>query len=139
MKLSEINMKKTISTKTNVLEPKKKTFIEALKKSFGVITKACEIVGIDRSTYYKWLQNDELFKFEVENIDEYVLDFVESKLLANINSGNTAEILFYLKTKGKKRGYIERQEVETTIKNGLNIQVNSPIIAEDINKLNEII
>jgi hypothetical protein len=33
------------------------------------------------------------------------------KLLNAIREGKTAELLFYLKTKGKKRGYVERQEI----------------------------
>jgi hypothetical protein len=31
-------------------------------------------------------------------------------LIKNIKEGNTAELLFYLKTQGKSRGYVERQE-----------------------------
>lgn len=112
------------STKLNNLEPKKKTFLEALKKNFGVVSKACDIVGINRTTYYNWLKSDELFKNEVENIDEYILDFVESKLLKNISDGNTAEILFYLKTKGKKRGYVEK------IEQSIDMNVNKPIIID---------
>ena len=32
-------------------------------------------------------------------------------LLTEMKSGNIASIIFYLKTKGKKRGYVERQEI----------------------------
>jgi hypothetical protein len=38
-------------------------------------------------------------------------DLAEMKLLSAIREGKTAELLFYLKTKGKKRGYVERQEI----------------------------
>jgi len=31
-----------------------------------------------------------------------------------VKEGNPAATIFFLKTKGKKRGYIERQEIEVT-------------------------
>ena len=33
------------------------------------------------------------------------------KLIQHINKGNVAALIFYLKTQGKGRGYIERSEV----------------------------
>ena len=36
----------------------------------------------------------------------------ESKLLSSINEGNVAAIIFYLKTKGKKRGYVEQHDID---------------------------
>lgn len=96
------------------MDAKKHTFIQALKESFGNITKACESVGISRGCYYKWLDSDEEFKESSLNIDEYVVDMVENELLKQIRDGSTAGTIFYLKTKGKHRGYVEKQEIDHT-------------------------
>ena len=89
----------------------KKAMIEALEKSLGVVTTACKIVGISRNTHYLWMREDDEYKKEVNDIENMALDFVESQLFKNIQEGKTSEMIFYLKTKGKKRGYIERQEI----------------------------
>lgn len=96
----------------------KKAMIQALEKSLGVVTSACKIVGINRSTHYEWLKTDEEYKREVDSIEDIALDFAESQLHKQIKKGNTAGTIFYLKTKGKKRGYVERTEIqqETTLK-----------------------
>lgn len=96
------------------MDAKKKTFIEVLRANLGNITKACEAVGITRTTYYRWLKT-KAFKEEVDNIGEYVLDFAEHSLFTLIKENNTAATIFYLKTKGKKRGYVEKTEVEQTV------------------------
>jgi hypothetical protein len=95
----------------NKTEQHKKALIEALEKSLGVVTTACKIVGVGRTTFYGWLKDDEEFANEVNDIQNIALDFVESKLFENIKNGGTSEMIFYLKTKGKKRGYVERQEI----------------------------
>jgi hypothetical protein len=51
------------------------------------------------------------FKKEVDDIQNVALDFAESQLHKQIQEGNTTATIFLLKTKGKKRGYIERQEI----------------------------
>lgn len=88
----------------------KKAMLEALEKSLGVVTTAAKIVGINRNTHYLWTGNDAKYKAKVAEIEELALDFVESKLFKQIENGEVASTIFYLKTKGKKRGYIERQE-----------------------------
>ena len=39
------------------------------------------------------------------------MDYAESQLHKQIGEGSTSATIFYLKTKGKSRGYIERQEI----------------------------
>lgn len=88
----------------------KKAILQALEKTLGVVTTACKNVGVSRETYYKYLREDDSFREKVEDIENIALDFAESKLHGQINGDNITAIIFYLKTKGKKRGYIERTE-----------------------------
>lgn len=93
-------------------DTKKKAMIGALQQSLGVVTSACKAVGISRETHYKWLREDADYKYKVEDLSNIALDFAESQLHNQIKNGSTPATIFYLKTKGKKRGYIERQEIQ---------------------------
>jgi hypothetical protein len=86
---------------------KKEVFLENFKKSFGMISVACDATGISRQTFYNWKDTDPEFQKGVEETEERNLDFAEMKLMSAIREGKTTELLFYLKTKGKRRGYIE--------------------------------
>ena len=86
--------------------------LDALEKALGVVTMACKSSGVPRSTYYKWLKEDEEFAKNVKEIENVALDFAESQLHQQIKGGNSGATIFYLKTKGKKRGYIERNELD---------------------------
>ena len=93
-------------------DKKKKDFIEALRNNLGHISNACEAAKIGRRTYYDWIDKDKNFKEDVDHVQDSLLDLAESKLLENIENNENTAIIFYLKTKGKKRGYIEKQELE---------------------------
>lgn len=101
----------------NKTEQHKKAILEALESSLGVVTSACKKVGIGRTIFYEWLKVDEEFSKKVKDIENVALDFAESQLHQQIKSGNSTSTIFYLKTKGKKRGYIERMETENLNKN----------------------
>ena len=90
----------------------KKAMIKALEQSLGVVTTAAKIAGIDRSTHYEWLKTDEDYNQKVIDLENVTLDFAESQLHKQVKEGNTTATIFLLKTKGKKRGYIERQEIQ---------------------------
>jgi len=93
---------------------KKEAILQALENSLGVVTVACKQADVPRSTYYKWLNEDEEFAKAVKDIENIALDFGESQLHKQIGDGNTSATIFFLKTKGKKRGYVERNEVDLT-------------------------
>ena len=86
--------------------------LQALENSLGVVTVACKQTETPRSTYYKWLKEDKEFAQSVKDIENIALDFGESQLHKQIGDGNTSATIFFLKTKGKKRGYIERSELD---------------------------
>ena len=88
-------------SRTNKTQQNKKALLEALEKSLGVVTTACKLVGLNRSTYYEYYNNDPEFKQAADNVENVVLDFVESQLHKQIKDGNTSSTIFYLKTKGK--------------------------------------
>lgn len=102
-------MAKKKLTNTNTL---KRAMIEALEKSLGIVTTACKSVGISRTTHYEWLKTDEEYKAAVNSIEDIAIDFSESQLLQLIKNGDTTATIFHLKTKGRKRGYNERDELQ---------------------------
>ena len=96
--------------------------LEALEKSLGIVTTACKSVGINRTTHYDWYIRDPKYKDAVDSLQEMVLDFAESQLFKSINNGSDAATIFFLKTKGKKRGYIEKTETGFTDKDGNDVK-----------------
>lgn len=89
-------------------EIKKSKFLKAFKESLGIVSYACEKAHVSRQAYYEWIKKDEDFARLSENIEEESIDMAESKLKMAINEGNITAIIFFLKTKGKKRGYVEQ-------------------------------
>lgn len=93
-----------------VNKKQKSLFLRALKANMGIISAACQTIGLNRRTYYAWYEDDEKFRQSVEEVQEEIIDYVESQLLKQIKDGSAAQTIFFLKTKGKKRGYVESQE-----------------------------
>jgi hypothetical protein len=95
-------------------EQHKKAMLDALEKSLGVVTSAAKTVGIGRTTHYLWMDTDPEYKAAVEELSDVAIDFAESQLHKQIKEGNSTATIFFLKTKGKKRGYVERQELDVS-------------------------
>lgn len=99
-----------VENKLTRTDTKKKAVIQAMEKSMGIVTHACKMAEISRETFYKWMREDDQFQELVNQATEQAKDFVESKLYEQISQGNVPSIIFYMKTKCKDRGYIERTE-----------------------------
>ena len=90
---------------------KKVQMIDALETNLGIVHPSCKQVGIARQTHYRWMKEDAEYKQACLEADEVALDFVESKLLSQIKKDVPSSTIFYMKTKGKKRGYVESIEI----------------------------
>jgi hypothetical protein len=118
----------------------KKRLLKALEKTCGVVTTACKKAKVARSTFYLYRDEDKDFAAQVADIQEQALDFAESQLFKLMKGytlpetkvffnkdarpdnqvvtvpikkhigPDTTAVIFYLKTKGKERGYVERTE-----------------------------
>lgn len=121
-----------MNEKLTNLTPKKQLMLEALRKSLGIVTTACLNAGISRESHYNWLKDDPEYKKSVEALDDVVLDFAESQLHKSINNGSDTATIFFLKTKGKKRGYIEKQEIINT---NLNTDLTELVSDEEKQKI----
>ena len=80
-------------------------------KKAANISEIAKTLNVDRRTFYRWIDEDENFKKAYEDQQEALIDFAESSLLKSINNGSDTATIFFLKTKGKKRGYVERTEL----------------------------
>ena len=98
----------------NRTRSQKEAMLDAMEKNLGIVTDSCRQIGISRDTHYRWLKEDKQYKKAIKDIENVALDFAESALLQQIKKGNPLSTMFYMKCKGKKRGYIEQQDVKIT-------------------------
>lgn len=84
---------------------------EALIKAQGFISATAEILGCSQQTVRNYIEKYDSVRQARDDSAEKTLDYVESKLMALVREKNATAIIFYLKTRGKSRGYVERQEV----------------------------
>ncbi len=87
------------------------------------MSQAAKKTGIDRTTPYRWMREDDEYSDKVKELLNVSLDFVEGKLFEAIAENNIAAIIFYLKTKGKVRGYVERHELAGVDDKDLKVQI----------------
>jgi len=81
-----------------------------LETNYGIVTLAAQKLGCSRQTIYEYIKHFPTLKDYLATGREYGLDIAESSLMSQIIKGETSATIFYLKTQGKRRGYIERVE-----------------------------
>ncbi len=88
---------------------------EVYEKNAGNLSATARALNVDRGTLASWRDAHPELKAKFSAVEESLLDFTESKLIQQIDASNLTAIIFYLKTKGRKRGYIEKQESEVSM------------------------
>lgn len=100
----------------NKIEQLKKAAVKSHYENRGNVSSTCSSIGIGRTQFYQWKKDDKDFADAIDNVTDFCIDSVESALKDRIDAGDTTAIIFYLKTIGKKRGYIERQDFGLDLK-----------------------
>jgi predicted transcriptional regulator len=114
--------------------PSVETIKNTISQAMGNLTIVAKSLGVSRTAVFNWVQEYEL-KGIVEEARENRLDFVESALDNLIKKGDTAAIIFFLKTQGRSRGYSEKVDVEHTGKDGEPLTLRIEIIKPDVDKI----
>ena len=82
----------------------------ALRLNGGFLSYTAQALGLRYQTLQRRILNNKELQKVKEEIDESMLDLTEHMLLKNIKEGKEQSIFFFLRCKGKKRGYVERLE-----------------------------
>jgi len=98
--------------------------VTALIRSRGFISVTAENLGCNEQTVRNYIAKYPECKTACDEAREKTLDHVESKLLEMIGDKNVTAAIFYLKTQGKNRGYVERQEISGPDGDNLVVEVS---------------
>lgn len=117
----------------------KEDMLEAIKGSQGLVTKiqkkleAAKGTKICWDTVDKYVHKWEACELAVKAEKEAMLDLAENNIFKELESGDTSTSKWYLKMKGKARGYVETQDIRMTNTDPLNINLQGdPVSAEDL-------
>lgn len=117
------------------MSPEKEKFIEVYALNLCNITETCKKAQVaSRQTFYNWLKDDPEFAERAREVEESMIDFVESQQMLMIRGvpkykerlvngqsvkefvgwwerPNERLIQFFLTTKAKHRGYVKKTEL----------------------------
>lgn len=88
------------------------TIKKAILGSRGMVQKVADRLGCEWHTAKRYIEQFEETKIAFQNENESMIDFAESKLFEAISEDDLTAIIFYLKTKGRNRGYVEKIQTE---------------------------
>ena len=83
---------------------------EALQLNFGNVTETAKALSMNRYTIYDRLGRSERLRDVRSEARRTIVDLAESGIKKLIDKGNTAAIIYTLKTQGRDRGWDEYPE-----------------------------
>lgn len=100
----------SVSKKTTAIN--KKQFIEAFLENQGQVVQTCIQLKLGLTTFYRWKREDPEFKKVIDEGEKVLVDVAEQALFNNIFAQKEASIFFFLKKKGKEKGYAEASPLD---------------------------
>lgn len=112
-------------------------YLEAIRGSQGLISKIqkkLEVITKESwawETVEKYLHKWEACEEAVKAEKEAMLDLAENNIFKDLAKGDVHTSKWYLRMKGKERGYIETQEVHNVNADPLNINLQGELFNAD--------
>lgn len=106
---------------------KKRAMIEALIHTKNIVTEAAKMATISPRTHYLWMKTDPVYSEAVQQAEDAAIDFARGKLYELMEGvwtlgddgervyktpPNPTALIFFLKTKGQRHGFIEKQQID---------------------------
>lgn len=89
-----------------------KKFITALENSGGILQIIADRCNVTRLTVQNHIESHPELRPFIESESQKIIDVAENNLFDNVKGNNFWAVKYLLSTKGKGRGYIEKQEIE---------------------------
>ena len=98
---------------------------EALEKSMGLVATAARKLNCQRSTVYDYIDKYPEVKDTLDMSRELLIDGAEIGLAKAIKDVQPWAVCFALKTIGRNRGYVERQEIEQQTRHSMEPEMSA--------------
>lgn len=124
-------------------EERKSIFLKYLEKTKGIVADAVKLWAsedslnvIERTTHYLWMKTDPEYKKDVEELQRYTFEFVESKMYELVENGSERMIQLYMNLKanstiGREKGFVKSIDQNIKGDTNINISFKEPEESED--------
>jgi hypothetical protein len=100
--------------------------IAALERSHGLMQPAARELRTTREIIFDYSCRFPAVRRCISDNRESTLDMAEARLISAVRAGNLKAIIFFLKTRGRERGYGQKFETEVTGEYG------GPVVIETV-------
>ena len=100
----------------------KDRMLKALESSLGIVTTALKATDLSRTNFYKWLQEDEQFAKDVQEIENIQQDFIKSKYYECVKDKVPSVVIHAAKS---RLGWNEKPQLDITSGGD---KINMPVI-----------
>lgn len=101
---------------------------DGLKAAKGMVYVAAKQIGCTPETIYQRLKRSPELATLHESLHGEIGDIAELRLYKAIQDGEHWAITFYLRTKGRHRGYVERNEISGPDGGAIDVAIHEVII-----------
>jgi len=92
--------------------------IDAINAKKGMVYLAADMLGCSHTTVYNYAKRHPTIQYAIDANRGVMLDTAELALWQGIQDGESWAVQFALRTIGRDRGYVERQEKEVSGRDG---------------------